>query len=42
MIHGRQLAAHYEKHPPYKNPFKSTKDEINKVYANDEKEKLAF
>ena len=39
MIHGRELAAHYKKHPPYKNPFKPTKDEINKVYANDERGK---
>ena len=42
MIHGRELAAHYKKHPPYKNPFKPTKDEINKVYANDEKGKASF
>ena len=42
MIHGRQLAAHYKKHPPYKNPFKPTKDEINKVYAINEKGKASF
>jgi hypothetical protein len=34
--------AHYKKHPPYKNPFKPTKDEINKVYENNPKGKASF
>ena len=34
--------AHYKKHPPYKNPFKPTKEEINKVYENNPTGKAAF
>ena len=34
--------AHYKKHPPYKNPFKPTKEEINKVYENNPKGKASF
>ena len=34
--------AHYEKHPPYKNQFKPTKEEINKVYENNPKGKASF
>ena len=30
--------AHYKKHPAYKNPFKPTKEEINKVYENNLKD----
>ena len=33
---------HYKKHPPYKNPFKPTKEEINKVYENNPTGKAAF
>ena len=34
--------AHYKKHPAYKNPFKPTKEEINKVYENNPKGKASF
>jgi hypothetical protein len=34
--------SHYKKHPPYKNPFKPTKEEINKVYENNPTGKAAF